>query len=586
MRILPLAALLLAGCSLVTHFDPSRSAENNDELCSDGIDNDGNGLTDCQDFSCLPIGVCCNMPVIVLADDFQHRACAPADCTAPDPSCTLDPNVWTLWGAPVPLLCGGGLSPYKSELCYDVGVLSQTLLPLHSGLSITLGVAGVPETAGRLLAGLTLQEQVASGNGACDPIEGFDPVIAAVEARTATGYLIEAQYEHATLGYSAEIDDDMRHEIKIAVGTDRRVSWLLDGTAFATSPADQALPVGAPTARLGLAGRGLKAHYTDVRVADGAQCDAPGAWQPADTFLSLSNATNSGSFDSYQAFFPAVFRNGSDLYLYYTGCGSSPLADGCGLELGAGLAIASDGVHFVRSDGNPLQPPKSHPELVMGVISNDPGGDTVNLLLSNNELATVATEAIYTVQSVSQGIFSQQVAPSLYQGPPGTWDDQEICCATAFRHGSIVFMWFAGHSLADPTWRIGVARSFDGAATFTEDSNNPILREGDSDQFDGRGVTDPEVVFDTQRGMFRLWYTGNGSLGRTSIGYAVSPDGVTWHKFPGNPVLQPGDVGLEVVGSPAVLADEGELRMWLHGRDPTSNRLRIYNVVNKGVAPQ
>ena len=31
----------------------SGSAENTNELCSDGIDNDGNGFTDCEDFDCL-----------------------------------------------------------------------------------------------------------------------------------------------------------------------------------------------------------------------------------------------------------------------------------------------------------------------------------------------------------------------------------------------------------------------------------------------------------------------------------------------------------------------------------------------------
>jgi len=583
MRALLLVPLLAAGCSLVTHFDPARAAENNDTLCSDGIDNDGNSLTDCQDYSCLSLPVCCTLPVIVLRADFQHQPCAATDCTNPNPSCTLDPAVWTPWGAPQPLLCGGGLSPYKSEVCYEVGALSTTSVPLHPGLSVRIGIAGMPEIAGRLVAGLTRQKQVTSGVGDCDSIKGFDPIIAAVEGRTQSGYVVLAQFDHTTVGVSAEIQDDARHEIQIVIGPDRRVSWSLDGVLFAMTPADQALPVEAPIARLGLAGRGLTAHYTDVHVSDGQQCDSPGAWQPADPFLSLSNRSGDPPWDSYQAWYPAVFRNQTEIDLFYTGCDSSATQDGCSLELGLGLAVATDGVHFVRSDRNPLQPPRSLLELIPGAIGNDPAGSTVNLLLSQNPLETAYSQAIYTAQTVNQGPLSEQVVPALGPGLPGSWDDQEVCCATAFRQGNGILMWFAGHSGADPTWRIGVARSFDDGATFAEDPRNPVLREGEREEFDGRGITDPEVVFDTQRRLFRLFYTAQGSLGRTSIGYAVSTDGVKWLKFPGNPVLRPDDVGLEEVGSPAVLADEAGLSMWLHGSDPSSNRLRIYNLVNRGV---
>jgi len=587
MRPLAAVAVVLAGCSLVARFDPSRTAETTDALCSDGIDNDANGLTDCQDFQCLPTTVCCNMPVIVLADDFAHRDCAGAACTAPDPTCRLDPSLWALWGAPEPMLCGGGLSPYKSQQCYDVGAISTATLPLHPGLSVTVGLGGVPEIAGRLMVGLTLQGQIVSGLHECDPIEGLDPVVAAVEGRTQNGYVLLAQFEHATVGASPEVTDDARHELNLSVGAERTITWALDGAPFAQSPASEALPQGAPAAHLGLAGRGLRAHFNDVRVSDGTQCDAPAAWTAGAPFQVLAGVDDGNkSWDSLQAYEPAVVRNGGDVYLYYTGCTASPTGPGCGLELAAGLATASDAVTFARAMNNPLEPAKPHLSLVPGTLKNDAGGGVSSVFLSNNRLVTVATQSIFTVQSIDRMRFTDENVPSLMTGAAGAWDDTEVCCATAFQQGTTLLLWFAGHSAADPTWRIGVARSFDGGVNFVEDSHNPVLREGGREDYDGRGVTDPDVVYDPQRRMFRLWYTAQGSLGRTSIGYAVSTDGVAWHKFPGNPVLQPADVGLEEVGSPALLADEGELRMYLHGRDSSSTRLRIYTLTNRGLPPQ
>ena len=144
----------------------------------------------------------------------------------------------------------------------------------------------------------------------------------------------------------------------------------------------------------------------------------------------------------------------------------------------------------------------------------------------------------------------------------GQWDDSDVCCATAVdRDGSILLLWYAGNSKKDQTWRIGLATSSDGLM-FQKHAGNPVLREGGREEFDGRGAADPEVVWDTQRKLFRMWYSAEAFLGIGSIGYAVSTDGVRWHKFPSNPVLSRADLGVESLSSPAVLLEEGQLRMW------------------------
>lgn len=578
--------LLVPGCSLIASFDASRSSEASDALCSDGVDNDGDGLVDCQDWKCLSQPVCCNGPVIVLADDFAHRSCAQASCEAPDPSCTLDSTRWETWGEPVPTLCGGGLSPYKSELCYDVGALGNAQLPLHPGLTVSATVAGVPEVAGQLVVGLTRQLTVAAGDTACATIEGFQPVIAAIEERTQNGYAFVASFDHRVLGDSAEITDEGPHQIRLSIGADRRVTWLLDGTAFAQSGADQVLPPDAPLARLGLAGRGLKARFLDVRVSDGTQCDAPGAWTgDPDRFVALDGDAGGNSWDAFQVFAPAVTRVGEQVLLYYSGCTGSPLGNTCSQELGIGLATSVDAVSFARAPSNPLYPPRVRATLQPGLDRDPMTSSVVTLFISVNALASQEAQTIYRDTSTDQMQFAESTSGVLKAGPSGSWDDGEVCCASALPVGGGLTIWYAGHAAGDPTWRVGVARSTDGGLSFVEDPANPVVREGAQGEFDALGVNDPEVLFDATRGLYRMWYTGKTVLGDTSIGYAVSADGVRWHKSPGNPVLIPSDFGLEEVGSPAVLADEGELHLWLQGREPGVNRLRIYHLTNRGAAP-
>ena len=93
-----------SACEALTDFKTSSISEDSDVLCTDGIDNDGNGLGDCDDFSCLGVPACCTIPRVALEDDFDG-ACAEAACGDPDPACQPDADLWQSWGSPEPVLC-------------------------------------------------------------------------------------------------------------------------------------------------------------------------------------------------------------------------------------------------------------------------------------------------------------------------------------------------------------------------------------------------------------------------------------------------------------------------------------------------
>jgi hypothetical protein len=108
-------------------------------------------------------------------------------------------------------------------------------------------------------------------------------------------------------------------------------------------------------------------------------------------------------------------------------------------------------------------------------------------------------------------------------------------------------MWYAARSATDPAsgsvLRIIYASSLDGLSwsKFTPASLAP---SSDPGAWDSASVYSPSVFYDESMLTFGMWYSAlsQGSL-VPSIGYATSHDGVSWTKFPGNPILTPGVPG-------------------------------------------
>ncbi|MEJ2196013.1 MAG: T9SS type A sorting domain-containing protein, partial [Ignavibacteriaceae bacterium] len=118
-------------------------------------------------------------------------------------------------------------------------------------------------------------------------------------------------------------------------------------------------------------------------------------------------------------------------------------------------------------------------------------------------------------------------------------------------------MWFGGHDGSNNR-QIGYATSPDGI-TWTKYSGNPVLTPGSS-SWDDIWVDSPEVLF--INGVFHMWYSGYDGVNFQS-GHATSSDGTNWTKDPLNPVLESGDY------QPAVLfdGDRDTYYMWYSSGD-------------------
>ena len=574
------AAALAGGCTLVTHFDASRTVESNDRLCADGVDNDGDGLADCQDWDCLDKKPCCTLDALVFEDSFGALACAAAPCSSPDPSCrAIDPSRWQSWGVPLPEVCEGALHPYKAEQCYDVGLLATTPLGMHPGVNVTVHVVGQPEPAGRLVVGLTQQSTILGGDTACEALQPVDTFAEARLLRSPSGVRVEASFDGAAIGSSAELDAAATHEIKLSIGADLTLAFVVDGTTIAQS---EALPKMEVTAHLALFGRGLAAGFTDVRVTDGTQCESPGAWQPAPVVAALGGVGDNGnSWDSFQVFAPAVV---DDAQLLYSGCGLGTSSNECSSPTGLGSALVGSDGALQRDPANPILFDVSRKNFDSTVLREESApperrGYVTAQDGNSNFKSFIQT---FTFAGLHAPVTLGEGEHALALGGAGSWDEAAICCATAVRRQDTVLLWYAGQARGDPTWRIGLASSADGI-TFQRFGAAPVVSEGGHDDFDSRGVSDPEVIWDATRGLYRMWYTAMGALNTTSIGYAVSTDGVNWHKYPGNPVITRDTAGLDALGSPAVLRDDNGLRLWLQGSVSEHVGLGIFALENHGV---
>ncbi len=156
--------------------------------------------------------------------------------------------------------------------------------------------------------------------------------------------------------------------------------------------------------------------------------------------------------------------------------------------------------------------------------------------------------------------------PVLASGNPGDWDEEDVVQPCVLKSDGGYRMWFVGAMSGWTNRRIGYATSPDGV-TWTKYGGNPVLDLGAPGSWEEIEVAVPWVLYDN--GAYKMWYTGQDTAGHYAIGYATSSDGINWTKYSGNPVLS-GDMGTwDETGllASSVLFDDAVYRMWYFGKD-------------------
>jgi len=160
--------------------------------------------------------------------------------------------------------------------------------------------------------------------------------------------------------------------------------------------------------------------------------------------------------------------------------------------------------------------------------------------------------------------------PVLSVGAGGNWDDDDVWGPAVLKEGGSYKMWYTGDDGSNPS-QIGLATSTNGT-NWMKEAANPVLSP--SETWEANGVMAGSVISDS--GLYKMWYTGYDSSGVARIGYATSPDGVTWTKYGSNPVLDVGAAGSwedEDVSWPTVIKEGGTYHIWYTGYDGMTARI-------------
>jgi hypothetical protein len=121
-------------------------------------------------------------------------------------------------------------------------------------------------------------------------------------------------------------------------------------------------------------------------------------------------------------------------------------------------------------------------------------------------------------------------------------------------------MWYNSYDSDDTSnICIGYATSPDGV-TWTKYSGNPVLRPGQPDSWEGQLVISPFVIVENDT--LKMWYRGNDNKNVMRLGLAFSTDGINWTKYAQNPVME---IGADFFETHSIYYDGKNYIMWYYG---------------------
>jgi len=199
-----------------------------------------------------------------------------------------------------------------------------------------------------------------------------------------------------------------------------------------------------------------------------------------------------------------------------------------------GYASSSNGVNWTKFAGNPVLQ-RSGPAPAW-----DQNGVSTGSLLEEGQQHTMffrgydATFSYRYGRATSSDLTTWQKDGNFVFGPgPVGSWDEFLDVATVMQKGPGYGMWYLGYNLAG-TGGIGYASSPDGVS-WTRSTANPVL--GTGAPWEVSGPQTFEILERPWMGDYLMAYSANNGAGNFGIGIATSTDGVTWVKDPANPVM-------------------------------------------------
>ncbi len=248
----------------------------------------------------------------------------------------------------------------------------------------------------------------------------------------------------------------------------------------------------------------------------------------------------------------------------------------CGVDAGGiaalGYAVSPDGVTWTKDAAGPVLE-RSGPAPAW-----DSGGTDVGPILDEGDHYTMLFEGIDAALISHYGMATSPDLRSWMRtndfvfgpGTAGSWE-QDIYIPIMVQEGGGYRLWYTGFDNVS-TVRIGTATSDDGI-TWIKDVGNPVLGPGTAPDWDAGGIGTYSILERPWAGDFMMAYSASDALGNTGLGLAFSPDGVTWTKYAGNPVMVtggPGSWNENGIYVSSLAFDGGMYKMIVSGYDAAS----------------
>jgi hypothetical protein len=547
-------------------------------LCTNGGDDDDDGLRDCADPGCLTSPECCDaLDRQWLQGDFATCADLP-DCgwTSFTGQGDDDDDVRLEGGALV--LGGDGVGEVGAVAEQEVGLTGEPTVAFISGLDESL--CG-PDRCWQVLGvALTAQGAPTAGTGVA-PHVGLvlDGEQGAVHAWVGGRLVRTERIDRALLGRRG------LHGFRVAA--DGRVDfWVGLDPALGTDPPrfDAAPTFSAPDAA-DVRTQGLRVAVFGRLAGDGAArverigmsrlvCDVPDAWAR----LSPLPVVPAAALNRVAA--PAVVELASGgLLMVFDAGGTLEAAESHDRgrtwtrrgPLGLGQAPTQYGRVARRSPTLLWWGPEGEMERLHLWYEGEAERDAT---------APEGTTPTAICHAVSDDGVSwaepEDSALAVVGSPVHPWRAEVGAPTVVATEAGALAMWFVGRAPATGAFAVLRATSTDAKVWASLDE--VLLDNGaEAAPFERDGIAEPVVV--RRGGAYHMWYEGT-SGSRTTVGYAVSADGRRWQRW--GPVFEDGATWeASRVGAPAVAAflDESAafetLFMWYEGGPPGRERVGL-----------
>ncbi len=222
---------------------------------------------------------------------------------------------------------------------------------------------------------------------------------------------------------------------------------------------------------------------------------------------------------------------GTGYEIFYTG------VDGTGTPR-IGYATSANGINWTKAAQNP----------VIGTGIWNPNGSILGPVLKENDTYKIWFRGFAAGITPGYGYAESTDAinwtlsplnPVLRPGTAGSWDESDPTIQVLLHDGALYQAWYTADNPANIP-QVGYATSPDGQL-WSKNTGNPVLPAGGAGEFDQNGITRCRIV-KTPDG-YLMAYTGLDAASQSQVGIATSPNGTTWTKSAGNPVVALGAAG-------------------------------------------